>query len=217
MISIRFDREIAIGVPDKPGRLEIMQVHTRGMPLAEDVDLERLAHVTHGYVGADLHALCREAAMARLRRILPSIDFELDRVPYDELEGLSIHMEDFQDALAVGEPSAIREVFTEVPDVRWSNIGGLERQQISRRSNQWPTFVELFSAPPPQGDYGVGKTLLAKAGSGDFIWVGPALMSRWVGETGGRCAIFARRSLLRLISFSTDRRHRGAAVAKRPR
>ena len=194
----RFDREITIGVPDKTGRLEVLQVHTRGMPLAEDVDLERLAQVTYGYVGADLHALCREAAMARLRKILPNIDFGLDQVPYEELENLSVQMEDFQDALTLGEPSAIREVFTEVPNVRWSDVGGLETaKRILKESNQWPRlYPELFQragvAPPRgillHGAPGVGKTLLAKAVATEsgvnFISVkGPALMSRWVGET----------------------------------
>jgi transitional endoplasmic reticulum ATPase len=170
----RFDREITIGVPDKTGRLEVLQVHTRGMPLAEDVDLERLAQVTYGYVGADLHALCREAAMARLRKILPDIDFGLDQVPYEELENLSVQMEDFQDALTLGEPSAIREVFTELPNVRWSDVGGLETaKRILKESNQWPRlYPELFQragvAPPRgillHGAPGVGKTVVGQSG-----------------------------------------------------
>ena len=194
----RFDREISIGVPDKTGRLEILQVHSRGMPLAEDVDIARLAHVTHGFVGADLHSLCREAAMARLRKIFPNIDFELDQIPYDELESLSVRMEDFQDALALVEPSAIREVFTEVPDVRWSDVGGLEAaKRILKESIEWPLLhPDLFrraGVAPPRGILlygapGVGKTMLAKAVATEsgvnFISVkGPALMSRWVGET----------------------------------
>ena len=194
----RFDREISIGVPDKTGRLEILQVHSRGMPLAEDVDIERLAYVTHGFVGADLNALCREAAMARLRKIFPNIDFELDQIPYDELESLTVRMEDFQDALALVEPSAIREVFTEVPDVRWTDVGGLEAaKRILKESIEWPLLhPDLFrraGVAPPRGILlygapGVGKTMLAKAVATEsgvnFISVkGPALMSRWVGET----------------------------------
>lgn len=194
----RFDREIVIGVPDKIGRLQILNVHSRGMPLAEDVDLDRLAQVTHGYVGADLQSLCREAAMARLRKIFPSIDFEHERIPYDEVESLSVHMEDFQEALATVEPSAIREVFTEVPNVRWSDIGGLTNaKRVLTESIQWPQqHPDLFrraNVAPPRGILlhgapGVGKTLLAKAvateSNVNFISVkGPALMSRWVGET----------------------------------
>ena len=194
----RFDREIVIGVPDKTGRLEVLHVHTRGMPLADDVDLDRLAQVTHGYVGADLQSLCREAAMARLRKIFPSIDFELDQIPYEELEKLSVRMEDFQDALALVEPSAIREFFTEVPDVRWSDVGGLDAaKRVLKESIQWPILhPDLFrraNVAPPRGILlygapGVGKTLLAKAVATEsgvnFISVkGPALMSRWVGET----------------------------------
>ena len=194
----RFDREIVIGVPDRPGRREILEVHTRGMPLAEDVDLERLAQVTHGFVGADLHALAREAAMTRLRRIFPDIDFEMDHIPEETLEGLTVGMEDFQQALAFVEPSAIREVFTEVPDVKWDDVGGLnEIKQLLEETIQWPLhYPDLFrkvGISPPRGILlngppGVGKTMVAKAlatESGvNFISIkSPTLMNKWVGES----------------------------------
>jgi transitional endoplasmic reticulum ATPase len=194
----RFDREIAIGVPDKPGRLQILHVHTRGMPLTADVSLDRLAQVTHGFVGADLQSLCREAAMARLRKIFPGFDLDRDHVPVEDLEKLTVGMEDFDEALALIEPSAIRELFTEIADVRWSDIGGLdEPKRILKESIEWPAqYPDLFKRAgvvPPKGILlygppGVGKTLLAKAvateSGANFISVkGPALMSRWVGET----------------------------------
>ncbi len=194
----RFDREIAIGVPDKPGRLQILQVHSRGMPLAEDVSLDHLAHVTHGFVGADLQSLCREAAMARLRKLFSGFDLGFDDVPIADLEKLTVGMDDFREALALIEPSAIREVFTEVADVRWADVGGLdEAKRILKESIEWPAqYPELFKTAgvtPPRGVLlygppGVGKTLLAKAVATEsgvnFISVkGPALMSRWVGET----------------------------------
>jgi len=121
----RFDREIQISIPDKNGRLQILDIHTRGMPLAEDVDLVRLSEITHGFVGADLEALCREAAMTTLRKIFPNIDFELEDIPYEDLMSLQITMDDFGEALKEVEPSAIREVFTEIPDVKWDDVGGL--------------------------------------------------------------------------------------------
>ena len=194
----RFDREIAIGVPDKPGRAHILQVHTRGMPLAEDVSLDHLAQVTHGFVGADLQSLCREAAMARLRKIFPGFDIDVDHVAVEDLEKLTVAMDDFAEALALIEPSAIREMFTEVADVRWSDVGGLdEAKRILKESIEWPAqHADLFKKAgvvPPKGILlygppGVGKTLLAKAvateSGANFISVkGPALMSRWVGET----------------------------------
>ncbi|MGC9953321.1 MAG: CDC48 family AAA ATPase [Rhizomicrobium sp.] len=194
----RFDREIAIGVPDKPGRLQILQVHSRGMPLAEDVSLDHLAQVTHGFVGADLQSLCREAAMARLRKLFSGFDLGLDDVPIEDLEKLTVGMDDFREALALIEPSAIREVFTEVADVRWADVGGLdEAKRILKESIEWPAlYPDLFKkagVAPPRGILlfgppGVGKTLLAKAvateSGANFISVkGPALMSRWVGET----------------------------------
>src|SRR3990167_1040312 len=122
----RFDREISIPIPDKNGRLQILQIHTRGMPLASEVSLEKLAQDTHGFVGADLEALAMEAAMSALRKILPKIDFQMQDIPYETLMKLEVAMDNFQEAMKEVEPSAIREVLVEVPDVRWEDVGGLE-------------------------------------------------------------------------------------------
>jgi len=194
----RFDREIEIGIPDKNSRLEVLQIHTRGMPLSEDVDLERLSQITHGYVGADLEALCREAAMTTLRGIFPSIDFELEDIPYETLLKLEVTMDDFMEALKEVEPSAIREVFTEIPDVKWSDVGGLEDiKSLLRETVEWPLkyskLLEYAKTKPPKGILlygapGTGKTLLAKAVASEsevnFISVkGPELMSKFIGES----------------------------------
>ncbi len=194
----RFDREISISIPDKNGRLEILEIHTRGMPLADDVDLERLAEITHGFVGADLEALCREAAMITLRQLMPDIDFAQSHIPYERLLELEVTMDDFLTALGEVEPSAIREVFTEVPDIRWEDIGGLkEAKEILMETVEWPLkYPELFAQAktrPPKGILlygppGTGKTLLAKGVANEsevnFISVkGPALMSKWMGES----------------------------------
>jgi len=194
----RFDREIAISIPDQRGRLEVLHIHTRGMPLAQDVDLEKLAQVTHGFVGADLEALCREAAMNALRRMMPSIDFRLDKIPYDSLLKLEVTMNAFREALKEVEPSAIREVFVEVPNVKWEDIGGLEEvKQKLTEAVVWPLkYASLFEqtkTKPPKGILlsgppGTGKTLMAKALANEsevnFISVkGPELMSKYVGES----------------------------------
>ncbi|MEI6509879.1 MAG: CDC48 family AAA ATPase [bacterium] len=194
----RFDRELSIPIPDRYGRLEILQVHTRGMPLAEDVSLEKLAEITHGFVGADLEALAREAAMAALRKILPSLDYTLAEIPYETLLSLQVTMENFHEAMKEVEPSAIREFFVEVPDVRWEDVGGLEEaKQALQEAVEWPLrYAELFAkagAKPPKGILlygppGSGKTLLAKAVAHqcgvNFISVkGPSLVSKYVGES----------------------------------
>lgn len=194
----RFDREVEISIPDKNGRLEILQIHTRGMPLPEDVDLERLSQITHGFVGADLEALCREAAMTALRGIFPSIDFELEEIPYETLLKLEVTMDDFMEALKEVEPSAIREVFTEIPNVKWGDVGGLENiKSVLGEIIEWPLkYSKLFDhakTKPPKGILlygppGTGKTLLAKAVASEsevnFISVkGPELMSKFVGES----------------------------------
>ncbi len=194
----RFDREIAIGVPDREGRREILEIHTRGMPLANDVDLDRLAAIMHGFVGADLEALCREAAMSALRRIMPDIDFAQARVPYEQLMALEVTSSDFSSALAEVEPSAIREVFTEVPDVHWEDVGGLEEvKRLLIEAVEWPLrhspLFKQAGVRPPKGILlhsppGTGKTLLAKAvarqSETNFIAVkGPQLLSMWVGES----------------------------------
>ena len=194
----RFDREIAISIPDKNARLEILHIHIRGMPLASDVDLERIAEITHGFVGADLEALAREAAMITLRKIMPKIEFEADNIPYELLLELEVTMDDFLNGLKEVEPSAIREVFTEIPDVRWDDVGGLDDvKRVLKESIEWPLkYPELFdhmrtNAPKGillYGSPGTGKTFLAKAVASEsemnFISVkGSALLSKWVGES----------------------------------
>ncbi len=194
----RFDREIAIPIPDRYGRLEILEIHSRGMPLAADVDMNHLAEITHGFVGADLEALCREAAMLCLRRIMPDIDFAAASIPYEELAKLEVHMNDFVSALSEVEPSAIREVFVEIPDVRWEDVGG--HADLKTRLTeavewplQYPHIFEQAGTKAPKGILlggppGCGKTLLAKAIANEskvnFISVkGPALLSMYVGES----------------------------------
>jgi transitional endoplasmic reticulum ATPase len=194
----RFDREISIPIPDRTSRLEILEIHSRGMPLSQDVDMGHLAEITHGFVGADLEALCREAAMICLRRIIPDIDFGLTQIPYEQLANLEVHMDDFLGAMREVEPSAIREVFVEVPDVRWHDVGGLGAVKDRLvEAVEWPLkYPHLFEQAgirPPKGILlsgapGCGKTLLAKAiateSKVNFISVkGPALLSQYVGES----------------------------------
>jgi len=194
----RFDREIVIPIPDRHGRLEILEIHSRGMPLAKDVDLPRLADITHGFVGADLEALCREAAMICVRRILPEIDFAQATLPYESLQKLELCKEDFLAALREVEPSALREVFVEVPTTTWEDVGGLEQaKRLLREVLEWPLqYADLFSAAGVRplkgillsGPPGCGKTLLAQAAASatqvNFISVkGPALLSKYIGES----------------------------------
>ena len=194
----RFDREIATRIPDRQARLEIIQIHSLGMPLGPDVELERLAEMTHGFVGADLEALCREAALVRLRRLMESVDLLTEEVSLEALEGLSISLDDFLGAMTLVEPSAIREVFVEIPEVRWEDIGGLEKiktrlQQIVEWPIRYRDLYQQLDCTPPRGILltgppGTGKTLLAKAVATEtqrnFIAVkGPELLSKWVGES----------------------------------
>ncbi|MBK5113319.1 MAG: CDC48 family AAA ATPase [Candidatus Heimdallarchaeota archaeon] len=194
----RFDREIEIGVPDKKGRLDILHIHTRGMPLADDVDLGRIATITHGFVGADMSALVKEAAMSALRTILPKINWQEETVPPDILQEIIVKQTDFDNALNMVEPSALREVFIEKPDVKWTEIGGLSNAiQELREAIEWPLiYPEVFEeagVEPPKGILlfgppGTGKTLLAKAvateSEANFISIkGPEVMSKWVGES----------------------------------
>ncbi len=194
----RFDREISIPIPDKNSRLSILEIHSRGMPLTDDVDLNKLAEITHGFVGADLQALCRESAMLCLRKQIPEIDLGTSNISHETMMNLKVHMEHFIEALKEVEPSALREVFVEIPNVCWNDVGGLEtiKQQI-REAVEWPLkYPGLFkhakiNAPKGillYGAPGTGKTLIAKAVANEtkvnFISVkGPALISKYVGES----------------------------------
>ncbi len=195
----RFDREVQIGVPNKKGRLQILKVHTRNMPLTKDVDLDKIASITHGFVGADLESLCKEAAMYVLRKILPELKLkENTEIPKGILEKLKVNMKDFMHALRLVRPSAMREVLVETPNIKWSDIGGLEdlKQELIE-AVEWPikypdSFKRMGIKPPKgilmYGPPGTGKTLLAKAvaseSEANFILVkGPELLNKFVGET----------------------------------
>ncbi len=194
----RFDREIEIGIPDRDGRYEILQIHTRGMPLADDVDLPWLADKTHGYSGADISALTKEAAMAALRRVLPDVDLEAEEIPREVLNRISVTKDDFKAAIRDMQPSTMREVLIEKPNVRWEDIGALESaKQELKEAVEWPLkygkVFEHMSAKPPKGILlygppGTGKTMLAKAvateSEANFIAVkGPEFLNKWVGES----------------------------------
>ena len=194
----RFDREIEIGVPNAEGRLEILQIHTRGMPLSEDIDLQELASELHGYTGADIKALCREAAMKALRRYLPEIDLEGDKISPEVLEGMVITNRDFKEGMKEIIPTAMREFYVEVARVKWNDVGGLYEAKRTLHDNlitairEPDKFVKMGIKPPRgallYGPPGTGKTLLAKAlateSSANIIVVrGPEVLSKWVGES----------------------------------
>ena len=194
----RFDREIEIGIPDQEGRLQVLNIHTRGMPINEKVDLKEISKITHGFVGADLEFLAKEAAMRSLRRIMPEIDFDQEKISTEILQKIQITNEDFRDALKEVRPSALREVLVQTPNVTWDDVGGLESlKEELRESIEWPIkhkeAFEFVNVQTPKGILlhgppGTGKTLIAKAVAkmteSNFISVkGPELLSKWVGES----------------------------------
>ena len=194
----RFDREIEIGIPDEEGRKEILAIHTRGMPLNDKVNLDQIAKITHGFVGADLEILAKEAAMRSLRRILPELDLEQEKISSEILQKIVINDEDFRDALKEVRPSALREVLVQIPNVTWDDVGGLESlKEELQEAVEWPlkhkdAFEHADVSPPKgillYGPPGTGKTLIAKAVANttesNFISIkGPELLSKWVGES----------------------------------
>lgn len=194
----RFDREVLLDVPDRNGRYEILQIHTRGMPLAEDVDLDRIADLTHGYVGADIENLCKESAINTLRKVLPGVDLDEGLVIHQELFRLKVKQKDFLESLREVEPSAIREIFVEVPKISWNDVGGLENvKEILKESILWPIkYSDIFEKTNTKvpkgillhGKPGMGKTLVVKAIANEseinFISVkGSELLSKFVGES----------------------------------
>jgi transitional endoplasmic reticulum ATPase len=194
----RFDREIEIGIPDDDGRYEILNIHTRGMPIEEKVNLKEISKITHGFVGADLEALVKEAAMRSLRRVMPEIDFDQEKVPQKILQKIIITNEDFRDSLKEVRPSALREVMVQTPNVTWDDVGGLDSlKEELREAIEWPIkhkeAFEYVDVQTPKGILlhgppGTGKTLIAKAVAkmteSNFISIkGPELLSKWVGES----------------------------------
>ena len=194
----RFDREIEIGIPDEEGRYDILQIHTRGMPLEQDLDLKYYAKVTHGFVGADLEMVAKEAAMRSLRRIIPEINLKESKIPIDTLNKIKITSQDLDDALKEVHPSAMREVLVQKPNIQWKDIGGLDNlKEELKEAIEWPLkhadlFIKAAIKPPKgillYGPPGTGKTLLAKAvastSESNFISIkGPELLSKWVGES----------------------------------
>jgi transitional endoplasmic reticulum ATPase len=194
----RFDREVEIGIPGREGRSQILQIHTRGMPLADDFDLEKMAAITHGYTGADLEALSRESAMKALRRYLPQIDLEEKRIPHEVLDKMEVNQQDIRDAFREITPTAMREVYVESPNIHWDAVGGLEDVKESlKEAVEWPLktperFTRVGITPPKgillHGPPGCGKTLLARVvateSEANFISVrGPEIFSKWVGES----------------------------------
>jgi transitional endoplasmic reticulum ATPase len=194
----RFDREIEIGIPDEEGRYDILQIHTRGMPLEQDLDLKYYAKVTHGFVGADLEMVAKEAAMRSLRRIIPEINLKEAKIPIDILNKIKITSQDLDDALKEVHPSAMREVLVQKPNIQWKDIGGLDNlKEELKEAIEWPLkhadlFIKAAIKPPKgillYGPPGTGKTLLAKAvastSESNFISIkGPELLSKWVGES----------------------------------
>ncbi len=194
----RFDREVEIGTPGREGRSQILQIHTRGMPLADDFDLEKMASITHGYTGADLEALSRESAMKALRRYLPQIDLEEKRIPHEVLDKMEVNQQDMRDAFREITPTAMREVYVESPNIHWDAVGGLENVKKSlKEAVEWPLktperFTRVGITPPKgillHGPPGCGKTLLARVvateSEANFISVrGPEIFSKWVGES----------------------------------
>ncbi|MGB6463838.1 MAG: CDC48 family AAA ATPase [Nitrosotalea sp.] len=194
----RFDREIEIRIPDKKGRHEILLIHTRNMPLSEDVNLEKLSAITHGFVGADLEYLCKEAAMKCLRRLLPEINLADEKIPAETLEKLVVNDEDYRFALREVTPAGMREVYIEKPDIKWDQVGGLENVKLElQEAVEWPMKYPIFYSKlgyrTPRGillhgPSGTGKTLLAKAvateSEANFISIkGPELLSKWIGES----------------------------------
>jgi transitional endoplasmic reticulum ATPase len=194
----RFDRELEIGVPDKNGREEIINIHTRGMPISDDFDIGWLLDNSYGFVGADISALVRESAMKALRRYLPEIDLDEEHIPPEVLEKMEVTMSDFRQAIKEIEPSALREIYLEVPEVSWDEVGGLEEvKERLKESIEWPLtkpeLFEHFGINPPRGILlfgapGTGKTLIAKAianeAKANFISIkGPELISKWVGQS----------------------------------
>jgi transitional endoplasmic reticulum ATPase len=203
----RFDREIEIGIPDQEGRFEILQIHTRGMPLTEDVDLEAFSKITHGFVCADLESLSKEAAMRSIRRILPEINMDQSKIPLEVLNKIKITNDDFEDVLKDAHPSAMREVQIQRPNVKWHEIGGLEEVKDElAEAIEWPLkhadlFKEADVVTPKglllYGPPGTGKTMIAKAvattSESNFISVkGPELISKWVGESEKGIKVFRR-------------------------